>query len=468
MAVSYVGVNKEFAGAWQDSGMTELLSGQGMSDKEINRVIRKASRNHWDSEEQTAKEFVGDVKKLVGGDAFYKDDYGSLFRGTSLEGTINSMHTPTAAERLDNYAQNYDVKNGMYTDAQIKSINRRINKLNGVKNTGSQYTEQMQAESEMNRTIHAAEQRRNAKENLWGQQEASAEQLAAEDNLRDSIRHGVDDSTVSTPKRQLRRQSGMKGRKLDLVNWGEDAKTPQTPTAVQKQIDSMVGAPHSAANKMIAEKMEQRGKTSVYNVMSRMDRLRSKIDRIDNADRETLQRSFSEAHLNDISKKASHFTLKENMANKLGYVKAAAKNVTDFFIGGNTGGGHIRAHRESIQRKIEEREMDMMREQKKAPLQKSMDNHQKLLDRINNGDNEALQATQTKRGTRQILAQDCIEKRAAAKAEQMASKGLGWKGKAGAVAGLLALGGIIGNQFAGGHKSNAELYNPNPQPQYYS
>ena len=47
-------------------------------------------------------------------------------------------------------------------------------------------------------------------------------------------------------------------------------------------------------------------------------------------------------------------------------------------------------------------------------------------------------------------------------------KGLGWKGKAGAVAGLLALGGIIGNQFAGGHKSNAELYNPNPQPQYYS
>lgn len=43
---------------------------------------------------------------------------------------------------------------------------------------------------------------------------------------------------------------------------------------------------------------------------------------------------------------------------------------------------------------------------------------------------------------------------------------LGWKGKAGAAAALLALGGVIGNQFSGGHQSNAQLYNPNPQPQY--
>lgn len=45
-------------------------------------------------------------------------------------------------------------------------------------------------------------------------------------------------------------------------------------------------------------------------------------------------------------------------------------------------------------------------------------------------------------------------------------------GKAGkifaGVSSLLVLGGIIGNQFAGGHQSNAQLYNPNPQPQYYS
>lgn len=43
-----------------------------------------------------------------------------------------------------------------------------------------------------------------------------------------------------------------------------------------------------------------------------------------------------------------------------------------------------------------------------------------------------------------------------------------FKGKVGAVVGLLALGGIIGNQFSGGHQTNAQLYNPSPQPQYYS
>ena len=54
-------------------------------------------------------------------------------------------------------------------------------------------------------------------------------------------------------------------------------------------------------------------------------------------------------------------------------------------------------------------------------------------------------------------------------AAESASKNLGklgWKGKAGAAAALLALGGVIGNQFSGGHQSNAQLYNPNPQPQY--
>lgn len=45
---------------------------------------------------------------------------------------------------------------------------------------------------------------------------------------------------------------------------------------------------------------------------------------------------------------------------------------------------------------------------------------------------------------------------------------LGFKGKLGIAAGVLALTGITASMFAGGHKSNAELYNPNPQAQYYS
>ena len=57
----------------------------------------------------------------------------------------------------------------------------------------------------------------------------------------------------------------------------------------------------------------------------------------------------------------------------------------------------------------------------------------------------------------------------ASKAEAAAKKGkLGWKGKAAVGAGVLALGAIILNQFNGGHQSNSQLYNPNPQPQYYS
>lgn len=58
-----------------------------------------------------------------------------------------------------------------------------------------------------------------------------------------------------------------------------------------------------------------------------------------------------------------------------------------------------------------------------------------------------------------------IERGEAKAASKNLSK-LGWKGKAGAAAALLALGGVIGNQFSGGHQSNAQLYNPNPQPQY--
>ena len=54
-----------------------------------------------------------------------------------------------------------------------------------------------------------------------------------------------------------------------------------------------------------------------------------------------------------------------------------------------------------------------------------------------------------------------------AEAAKKGSKGLGWKGKAGAAAallgGLAVLGTMMGNH---GEQSNAQLYNPGPQPQY--
>ena len=41
-------------------------------------------------------------------------------------------------------------------------------------------------------------------------------------------------------------------------------------------------------------------------------------------------------------------------------------------------------------------------------------------------------------------------------------------GKVAMMAGLVGLGAVISNMFSGGHQSNSQLYNPNPQPQYYS
>lgn len=99
-------------------------------------------------------------------------------------------------------------------------------------------------------------------------------------------------------------------------------------------------------------------------------------------------------------------------------------------------------------------------------------NQQTLLQKINNYDDTAISSSQTAKGAHKAagrygLTGEQGEKRATENAAKKL-KNLGWKGKAGAVVGLLALGGIIGNQFAGGHQTNAQLYNPSPQPQYYS
>ena len=99
-------------------------------------------------------------------------------------------------------------------------------------------------------------------------------------------------------------------------------------------------------------------------------------------------------------------------------------------------------------------------------------NQQTLLQKINNYDDTAISSSQTAKGAHKAagrygLTGEQGERRAAENAAKKL-KNLGWKGKAGAVVGLLALGGIIGNQFAGGHQTNAQLYNPSPQPQYYS
>ena len=87
-----------------------------------------------------------------------------------------------------------------------------------------------------------------------------------------------------------------------------------------------------------------------------------------------------------------------------------------------------------------------------------------LYKRIKNHDQKYSEMEINEKTARKARQETIAARRTAASSRNLSK--LGWKGKAGAAAALLALGGVIGNQFSGGHKSNAQLYNPNPQPQY--
>lgn len=104
---------------------------------------------------------------------------------------------------------------------------------------------------------------------------------------------------------------------------------------------------------------------------------------------------------------------------------------------------------------------------KEKMAKEQVKNADNLLGKINNYDADAIKAGQTRKGISLYgRKQHNAEQRAAKKAGK---KGLGLKGKAGAVMGLLALGGVLGNMMGNhGEQSNAQMYNPNPQPQYYS
>ncbi len=221
------------------------------------------------------------------------------------------------------------------------------------------------------------------------------------------------------------------------------------------------------------------------NVQANLDRYQSKLESIGDTSKlgyDELQGHFNQKQLTAISKQAaqqvSKTSLIEGMRNKVGYVKAATKDHVFNLFGGGSAERMADTHHYRDQYKTQQpygrmdrtrqAEESIMRERldkKKASLQRTIDSHNGLMEKIDNYDVKSINVAQTEKGA--FTAASHATKAAAA-SEKVASKGFGWKGKAGAVAGLLALGGIIGNQFAGGKKSNAELYNPNPQPQYYS
>lgn len=243
------------------------------------------------------------------------------------------------------------------------------------------------------------------------------------------------------------------------------------------------GASAEAFNRL--DDFAMRTQVARNNVQANIDRYQAKLDNIGDTSKlgyTELQGHFNQKQLSAISKQAAQQTSKtsllEGMQNKVGYVKAAAKDhVFNLFMGGSAERMADTTHyrdrfktQQTLNRidKTRQAEEGIMRERldkKKVSLQRAVDSHNGLMKNIDNYDVKSINAAQTGKGAFTTAAHNS---KATVMSEKAASKGWGWKGKAGAVAGLLALGGIIGNQFAGGHKSNAELYNPNPQPQYYS
>lgn len=243
------------------------------------------------------------------------------------------------------------------------------------------------------------------------------------------------------------------------------------------------GASTEAFNRL--DDFAMRTQVARNNVQANIERYQGKLESIGDTSKlgyTELREHFNQKQLSSISKQAAQQTgktsLMEGMKNKIGYVKAAAKDHAFNLFGGGSAERMDDTHhyrdqfktQQTLKRidKTRQTEENIMRERldkKKASLQRAVDSHNDLMKNIDNYDVKSINAAQTGKGAFTAAAHNS---KAAAMSKKAASKSLGWKGKAGAVAGLLALGGIIGNQFAGGHKSNAELYNPNPQPQYYS
>ena len=70
--------------------------------------------------------------------------------------------TEQHASRLENLVTSPG-NNANYTDAQLKSIQRHLNKVRGEKNVGTHYTDEMRTKSARKRELNAEQQSRNAK-----------------------------------------------------------------------------------------------------------------------------------------------------------------------------------------------------------------------------------------------------------------------------------------------------------------
>lgn len=122
----------------------------------------------------------------------------------------------------------------------------------------------------------------------------------------------------------------------------------------------------------------------------------------------------------------------------------------------------------NVQRYKKEAFQDAM-ESYRSKAEIEISNLQKMQEAISKNDSNAIRAGQKSSATIDRYA-NMRARATESAAEKSGIKGAlkGAGGKLAAFGAVLGLGAVIGNMFSGGHRSNAELYNPNGYSQYYS
>ena len=217
------------------------------------------------------------------------------------------------------------------------------------------------------------------------------------------------------------------------------------------------------------------------NMIDRRDKLQAEVDRL----RGELKDSPAvKQSLIDNAKLTKMQKLKINAGSAAGIVKTAASHPMKFisalrdderageYVMGKLHSYGTRADAMASAYKTQngmrqyEKEHNRMDEIRRARLAEK----EQQLEKFNNLDsNAAVFSAANDVSAKRRVGERLIGRKNGASATEAVKKfgGHGWKAKAGAVGGLLALGAVLGNMMGNhGEQSNAQLYNPNPQPQY--
>lgn len=99
-------IKSKLKGAIKDAGLVDRLAGAGLSDTEVNGVLRKINTS-WVESKGSAESYIKEIGSLLDGNAKYRDSHGHLFSNTSLAEHISSLKPSTTQKVIG------AVKNGV-------------------------------------------------------------------------------------------------------------------------------------------------------------------------------------------------------------------------------------------------------------------------------------------------------------------------------------------------------------------